>query len=107
MVFRGLRNVVFRSGAPPIFAVVSIVLFVVSIVTFWLWMSFASDLPLSPCKPTATLIHFRSSALCATSAQVTHWMRLGLLWKVLLMASFVVHLCGIAYKKFNAPQRRR
>ena len=106
-MFRGFKNLVFRSEAPPIFAAISIAVFVASLVVFWLWMSFASNLPSSPCKPTDALVHFRSSALCATPAQAAHWANQGLLWKALFIVSFVIQLCGMAYRKFRAPPPQR
>src|SRR5690348_17178589 len=99
-MFRGVRNLVFRSDAAPVFAAFSIALFVASMVVFFLWMSFASDLPPFPCKPAETLVHFRSSILCATSAQAAHWAREDFIWKALFASSLVVHLSGVAYRKF-------
>ena len=99
-MFRSIRNAVFRSEAPPLFAATSLALFVASMVVFFLWMSFASHLPPLPCKPNDTLVHFRSSTLCATSEQAAHWAREDFIWKALLASSFLVHLGGIAYRKF-------
>ena len=99
-MFRTIRNSVFYSEAPPVFAAASLLLFIASMVAFWLWMSFASHLPVSPCKPTDTVVHFRSYALCATSAQAAHWAREDFTWKALFAGSFVVLWSGIAYRKF-------
>lgn len=103
-MFRGVRNLVFRSDAPSIFAAISIAMFVASMVVFWLWMSFASHLPLSPCKPTDTVVHFRSYSLCATIAQAAHWARQDLVWKALFAGSFVVHFIGLGYRRFVAKR---
>jgi hypothetical protein len=99
-MFRSARNLVFRSDAPPVFAATSIALFVASMVVFWLWMSFASHLPPLPCKATDTLVHFRSSTLCASHAQAAHWAREDFTWKFLFASSFLVHWGGLAYRKF-------
>jgi hypothetical protein len=80
-------------------------LFVASMVIFWLWMSFASHLPPSPCKPTDIIVHFRSSTLCATAAQAAHWAREDIIWKALFASSFVVHWSGMAYRKFKTRRR--
>lgn len=105
LVFRSIRNVVFRSEAPPVFAATSLALFVASMFVFWLWMSFASHLPISPCKPTDTVVHFRSYALCATTAQAAHWAREDFIWKALFASSFVVLWGGMAYRKFVTGRR--
>jgi len=101
-MFRGVRNLVFRSEAPPVFAATSITMFAASLVVFGLRGSFASRLPLSPCKPTETLFHFRSYNLCATAPQAAHWARLVFLWKTLFAGSFVVHFAGIGYRRLVA-----
>jgi hypothetical protein len=104
-MFRGLRSLVFSSDAPPIFAAISIVFFLAWLVVFWLWMNFASHLPPPPCKPTDTLIHFRSETLCATAVQAAHWTRQDVTWKALFVGAFVVQLVGVGYRRFVTRRR--
>jgi hypothetical protein len=103
-MFGSVRNLVFRSEAPPAAAASSIALFLASMIIFSLWMSFATHLPRLPCKPTDTLLHFRSSTLCATREQAAHWAHEGVMWKTLFASSFFVHWGGMAYRKFVARQ---
>ena len=105
-MFRSLRNVIFRSDAPPIFEAISLALFVTWIVVFWLWQSFASNLPLAPCQPTDMLIHFRSDTMCATPQQAVHWAREGHAWKALFVSSFLVHFIGVGYRRFRTKRKR-
>ena len=101
---RGLRNLIFTVDTPPVFSALSVALFVASIIVFWCWMSFVSALPPAPCNLTETLIHFRSSTLCATSAQATYWARERCIWQGLFASSFVVRWSGIAYRKLMSTR---
>jgi hypothetical protein len=106
-MLRGVKNLIFRSGAPPIFAAISLAMFILAMIAFWRWQRFifTYHLPPYPCGPADTVVHFRSRAFCATAAQSAYWAREGHIWKALFVMSFAVHWSGVVYKRLTAPHR--